>query len=67
MVLVASNRAAAGSTPTTAGPLIVDALREPGFEVDAPVVVPDGDPVGAALAAAVAAALASCSPPAAPA
>ena len=51
-VVVASNRAAAGVYEDTAGPLIVDALRELGFAVDGPVVVPDGEPVGAAIAAA---------------
>jgi molybdenum cofactor synthesis domain-containing protein len=51
-VVVASNRAAAGVYDDTTGPLIVDFLRELGFTVDPPVVVPDGDPVGAAIAAA---------------
>jgi len=54
-VVVASNRAAAGVYEDTTGPLIVDLLRELGFDVDAPVVVPDGEPVGAAIAEAVAA------------
>jgi molybdenum cofactor synthesis domain-containing protein len=53
-VVVASNRAAAGVYADETGPLIVTALQELGFVVDAPVVVPDGDPVGAAIAAAVA-------------
>jgi molybdenum cofactor synthesis domain-containing protein len=53
-VVVASNRAAAGVYEDATGPLIVDFLRELGFAVDAPVVVPDGDPVGAAIAAAAA-------------
>jgi molybdenum cofactor synthesis domain-containing protein len=52
-VVVASNRAAAGVYADETGPLIVTALQELGFVVDAPVVVPDGDPVGAAIAAAV--------------
>lgn len=52
-VVVASNRAAAGVYEDTTGPLIVDLLRELGFDVEAPVVVPDGEPVGAAIAAAV--------------
>ncbi|HEY0952097.1 MogA/MoaB family molybdenum cofactor biosynthesis protein [Nocardioides sp.] len=52
-VVVASNRAAAGVYEDTTGPLIVTFLQELGFAVDAPVVVPDGDPVGAAIAAAV--------------
>lgn len=51
-VVVASNRAAAGVYEDATGPLIVEALRELGFAVDAPVVVPDGEPVGAAIAAA---------------
>ncbi|GHJ59102.1 molybdenum cofactor biosynthesis protein [Nocardioides sp. OK12] len=54
-VVVASNRAAAGVYDDTTGPLIVTALRELGFVVDEPVVVPDGDPVREAIAAAVAA------------
>ncbi|CAN5409216.1 MogA/MoaB family molybdenum cofactor biosynthesis protein [soil metagenome] len=52
-VVVASNRAAAGVYADETGPLIVEALRELGFAVAAPVVVPDGPPVGAAIAAAV--------------
>jgi molybdenum cofactor synthesis domain-containing protein len=53
-VVVASNRAAAGVYDDETGPLIVSFLRELGFVVDAPIVVPDGDPVGAAIAAAAA-------------
>lgn len=53
-VVVASNRAAAGVYEDATGPLIVEFLRELGFAVDAPVVVPDGDPVGAAIADAAA-------------
>jgi molybdenum cofactor synthesis domain-containing protein len=51
-VVVASNRAAAGVYEDTTGPLLVEFLQELGFVVDAPVVVPDGEPVGAAIAAA---------------
>ncbi|RQW95644.1 molybdenum cofactor biosynthesis protein [Micromonospora chalcea] len=51
-VIVASNRAAAGVYEDTSGPLLVTGLRELGCEVDPPVVVPDGDPVGEALLAA---------------
>ena len=51
-VVVASNRAAAGVYADTSGPLLVAGLRELGCEVDEPVVVPDGEPVGAALRAA---------------
>ena len=47
VVVVASNRAAAGVYDDTTGPLLVSFLQGLGFEVDAPVVVPDGDPVGA--------------------
>ncbi|HKD96183.1 MAG TPA: MogA/MoaB family molybdenum cofactor biosynthesis protein [Micromonosporaceae bacterium] len=53
-VIVASNRAAAGVYADRSGPILVDGLRALGFEVDGPVVVPDGDPVGEALRAAVA-------------
>ncbi|WP_203231002.1 MogA/MoaB family molybdenum cofactor biosynthesis protein [Nocardioides caldifontis] len=52
-VVVASNRAAAGVYEDTTGPVIVAALREAGFAVDDPVVVPDGEPVGEAIRAAV--------------
>lgn len=51
-VVVASNRAAAGVYEDTTGPLIVDFLRELGFAAGDPVVVPDGEPVGAAISAA---------------
>ena len=53
-VVVASNRAAAGVYADETGPLIVAFLQELGFAVDAPVVVPDGAPVGEAIAAAAA-------------
>ncbi|HEV2086693.1 MAG TPA: molybdenum cofactor synthesis domain-containing protein [Cryptosporangiaceae bacterium] len=52
-VIVASNRAAAGTYQDTSGPLLVEGLRELGCEVGPPVVVPDGIPVGEALRAAV--------------
>jgi molybdenum cofactor synthesis domain-containing protein len=52
-VVVASNRAAAGVYEDSTGPLIVAALREAGFEVAEPDVVPDGEPVGMAIRAAV--------------
>lgn len=54
VVVVASNRAAAGVYDDTTGPLIADALRDAGFDVEPPVVVPDGEPVGAAIRDAVA-------------
>ena len=52
-VVVASNRAAAGVYEDTTGPLVVGALRDLGFEVGEPVVVPDGEPVAEAIRAAV--------------
>ena len=53
-VVVASNRAAAGVYEDATGPLLVAFLQELGFVVSAPVVVPDGEPVGEAIAAAAA-------------
>jgi len=53
-VIVASNRAAAGVYADSSGPILVTELRELGFAVDDPVVVPDGEPVGEAIRAAVA-------------
>ena len=52
-VVVASNRAAAGVYEDTTGPLIVAALREAGFAVDEPSVVPDGEAVADAIRSAV--------------
>lgn len=52
-VIAASNRAAAGVYPDRTGPVIVAWLRERGYRVDDPLVVPDGDPVAAALKEAV--------------
>ncbi|HLV59678.1 MAG TPA: MogA/MoaB family molybdenum cofactor biosynthesis protein [Natronosporangium sp.] len=57
-VIVASNRAAAGVYADTSGPILVDGLRELGYTVEAPVVVPDGEPVTEALREAVAAGVA---------
>ncbi|HEX6872948.1 MAG TPA: MogA/MoaB family molybdenum cofactor biosynthesis protein [Micromonosporaceae bacterium] len=53
-VIVASNRAWAGVYADSSGPILVAGLRQLGFDTDDPVVVPDGDPVGAALREAVA-------------
>ena len=53
--MVASNRAAAGVYDDRGGPVLVQGLRELGFDVDGPQVVPDGEPVARALSAAVAA------------
>lgn len=55
VVVVASNRAADGVYVDETGPLIVEALRQWGFEVGEAVVVHDGEPVGEAIATAVAA------------
>jgi molybdenum cofactor synthesis domain-containing protein len=53
-VITVSNRASAGVYQDLGGPLIVAALRELDFDVDDPVVVPDGNPVASALQRAVA-------------
>jgi molybdenum cofactor synthesis domain-containing protein len=53
VVVVASNRAAAGVYADETGPLITAWLTQHGFTVDEPVVVPDGDPVAEAITAAV--------------
>ncbi|WP_410636982.1 molybdenum cofactor biosynthesis protein MoaE [Amycolatopsis sp. lyj-346] len=53
-VIVASNRAAKGVYEDKTGPVIAAWLADRGYEVPAPVVVEDGDPVGAALRAALA-------------
>ncbi|NVM95198.1 MogA/MoaB family molybdenum cofactor biosynthesis protein [Arthrobacter wenxiniae] len=50
-VVIASTRAALGVYADKTGPIIAGWLREHGFEVGEPVVVPDGAPVGAALRA----------------
>src|SRR5690606_32308044 len=52
-VIVASNRAAAGVYPDRTGPIIAQWLAARGFAVEGPLVVPDGEPVGAALREAV--------------
>lgn len=49
VVLVASTRAAAGVYEDRSGPILVDRLREWGFTVGHPIVVPDGDELGFAL------------------
>ena len=54
LVVVASNRAAAGVYSDRGGPVLAEGLRTLGFTVPAPVVVPDGLPVEDALRAAVA-------------
>lgn len=52
-VITASDRAAAGEYTDRSGPILVDGLRALGFQVPDAVVVPDGEPVGAALVQAV--------------
>lgn len=54
VVLVASTRAARGTYPDRSGPVLVDRLKEWGFEVPGPIVVPDGDEFGRALRVALA-------------
>jgi len=53
-VVVASNRASTGVYEDTTGPLIVEALTAWGFEVGAPAVVGDGEPVAEAIRSALA-------------
>jgi molybdenum cofactor synthesis domain-containing protein len=53
VVICASTRAATGVYPDRTGPLIVDALRVWGFDVEDAIVVPDGEPVTEALGAAL--------------
>ena len=54
VVITCSTRAATGVYPDRGGPLVVEALRQWGFEVGEPIVVPDGPEVGAALVGALA-------------
>jgi molybdenum cofactor synthesis domain-containing protein len=53
-VVTVSTRAAAGTYEDRSGPIVAAALAELGFEVEGPLVVPDGDQVGETLRAAVA-------------
>jgi molybdenum cofactor synthesis domain-containing protein len=55
LVLTISTRAAAGIYVDKSGPIIAAVLDDLGFAVAGPVVVPDGDAVGASLRDAVAA------------
>ncbi len=52
-VITASNRAAGGVYADRSGPVIVEWLRERGFDTPDAAVVPDGEPVGEALRAAI--------------
>ncbi|HEX6935334.1 MAG TPA: MogA/MoaB family molybdenum cofactor biosynthesis protein [Actinomycetes bacterium] len=54
LVVSISSRAAAGVYEDRTGPMLVEGLVAMGFEVDGPVVVPDGDPVEEVLREAVA-------------
>ncbi len=54
IVITSSTRAAAGVYGDKSGPVIVERLRQWGFEVGDPVVVPDGDEFGRALRVALA-------------
>jgi molybdenum cofactor synthesis domain-containing protein len=54
VVITCSTRAATGVYPDRGGPLVVAALREWGYDVADPTVVPDGPEVAEALSAAVA-------------
>lgn len=54
VVVVASTRAAAGAYEDRSGPVVVERLRDWGFDVGDPVVVPDGDELGRALRVALA-------------
>jgi molybdenum cofactor synthesis domain-containing protein len=53
-VIITSTRAAAGVYEDKTGPVIVDWLAQRGYDVPAPVVVPDGGSVPQALHAALA-------------
>jgi molybdenum cofactor synthesis domain-containing protein len=53
VVITCSTRAAEGVYPDRGGPLIVEALRQWGFEVGDPLVVPDGPAVSVAITAAL--------------
>lgn len=53
-VVTASGRASAGVYADRGGPLIVEWLRERGYDTPDAAVVPDGGPVGEAVRAAVA-------------
>ncbi len=52
-VIIASTRAATGVYPDRTGPIITEWLRQRGFRVGDPTVVPDGPEVTAALRSAV--------------
>jgi len=49
LVITVSTRASAGVYEDRSGPILASGLADLGFEVDGPLVVPDGDEVGQAL------------------
>jgi molybdenum cofactor synthesis domain-containing protein len=49
LVITVSTRASAGVYEDKSGPIIASALTDLEFEVDGPLIVPDGDEVGQAL------------------
>lgn len=49
LVVTVSTRASAGVYEDRSGPILASALADLDFEVDGPLVVPDGDEVGQAL------------------
>lgn len=53
LVITVSTRASAGLYEDVSGPILASALADLDFEVDGPLVVPDGDQVGQALRDAV--------------
>jgi molybdenum cofactor synthesis domain-containing protein len=53
LVITASTRAAAGAYEDRSGPIVAESLAQLGFSVTGPLVVPDGEEVGAALGNAV--------------
>jgi molybdenum cofactor synthesis domain-containing protein len=53
LVVTASNRAATGVYADTGGPILVKGLQDMGFQVDGPVVVPDGEEVRIAISSGV--------------
>jgi molybdenum cofactor synthesis domain-containing protein len=53
LVITVSTRASAGVYEDRSGPILAGALADLDFEVDGPLIVPDGDDVGQALRDAV--------------
>ncbi|AYY14868.1 MogA/MoaB family molybdenum cofactor biosynthesis protein [Actinobacteria bacterium YIM 96077] len=53
LAVTVSTRSATGVYADRSGPVLVDGLRELGFEVDGPTVIPDGEAVESTLRTAV--------------